>query len=262
MASIVMKNFILFITFLFLLTFCQSQTFAQQPSVIEQMLRIRPSLVEVSAVNAAATLNTPAQRAYFKDPKTGKIAVLNRGTTLATYQRAGAGVIIQSSGIIVTNAHIVGNAQRVNVLLADGQKQEAQVVRFAPDLDIALLKINVPTTLRAVYLADSSQIMLNQEIFSVGSSPLLKEAISGGKITGLASSRNAAYSNAYESDFFQTSMNIYKGDSGGPLFNRRGELVGLMTAKMLSRDNASFAVSSNKIRRYLIAYLRETQPPQ
>ncbi len=261
MTAIAMKKFTLFFSLLFLTT-CVRVLYAQQPSVIDQMLRIKPSLVEVSAINAAATLNTPQQRAYFKDPKTGKIVVLNRGATLATYQRAGAGVIIQSSGIIVTNAHIVGNAQRVNVLLADGQKQEAQVVRFAPDLDIALLKINVPTTLRAVYLADSSQIMLNQEIFSVGSSPLLKEAISGGKITGLASSRNAAYSNAYESDFFQTSMNIYKGDSGGPLFNRRGELVGLMTAKMLSRDNASFAVSSNKIRRYLIAYLRETQPPQ
>lgn len=259
MTAILMQNLILFFT-LFLSVSCANVLYAQQPSVIEQLIRIKPSLVEVSAVNAAATLNTPGQRAYFKDPKTGKIVVLNRGATLATYQRAGAGVIIQSSGIIVTNAHVVGHAQKVDVLLADGQKLGAQVVRFAPDLDIALLKIDMPTPLPAVVLADSSQIMLSQEIFTVGSSPLLKEAISGGKITGLASSRNAAYSNAYESDFFQTSMNIYKGDSGGPLFNRRGELVGLMTAKMLSRDNASFAVSSNKIRRYLIAYLRETQP--
>jgi serine protease Do len=108
-------------------------------------------------------------------------------------------------------------------------------------------------------LADSSQIMLNQEIFSVGSSPLLKESISGGKITGLASSRNAVYSNDYESDFFQTSMNIYHGDSGGPLFNRSGELIGLMTAKLVSKNNSSFAISSNKIRRYLDSYLNEKQ---
>ncbi len=254
-----MKNSILFITFLFLLTFCERQVFAQQPSIIDQMIRIKPSLVEVNAINAAATLNAPQQRSLFRDPKTGKIIVLDRGTTLATYERSGSGVILHSSGIIVTNAHIVGNAQRVDVLLADGQKLATKVVRFAPDLDLALLKIETPLPLHPVTLADSSQIMLAQEIFTVGSSPLLKEAISGGKITGLASSRNGVYSNAYESDFFQTSMNIYKGDSGGPLFNRKGELVGLMTAKLLSRDNSSFAVSSNKIRRYLIAYLRETQ---
>lgn len=256
-----MKNPIL-LFFLFAFSFCANTLFAQQPSVIEQMIRIKPTLVEVHAVNTAATLNIPKQHAYFKDPKTGKIVVVDRGAALATYQRAGSGVIIQSSGIIVTNAHVVGHAQKVEVSLENGQRLSAQVVRFAPDLDIALLKIDASTSLPTVVLADSSQILLNQEIFTVGSSPLLKEAISGGKITGLASSRNAVYSNAYESDFFRTSMNIYKGDSGGPLFNRQGELVGLMMAKMLSRDNASFAVSSNKIRRYLIAYLRETQSTQ
>ncbi len=241
---------------------CESPTFAQQPSIIDQMIRIKPSLVEVSAINAAATLNTPQRRSLFKDPKTGKIVILDRGATLASYERAGAGVILHNSGVIVTNAHIVGNAQQVRVLLADNQKLNAKVVRFAPDLDLALLKIDVPLLLPAVVLADSSQIILREEIFTVGSSPLLKESITAGKITGLASSRSGAYSNSYESDLFQTSMNIYKGDSGGPLFNRKGQLVGLMTAKLLSRDNSSFAVSSNKIRRYLIAYLRETQNPR
>ncbi len=234
---------------------------AQPTSIIDQMMRIKPSLVEVTAINAAATLNTPQQQSLFKNPQTGKIVVLQRGTTLASYQRAGAGVILHSSGIIVTNAHVVGHAQQVQVLFADGAKVNARVVRFAPDLDISLLKVDSLGALPIVKLADSSQIMLNQEIFTIGSSPLLKEAISGGKITGLASSRNGNYSNSYESDFFETSMDIYKGDSGGPLFNRSGELVGLMTAKLLSKNHSSFAVSSNKIRRYLIAYLKETQNP-
>ncbi len=233
--------------------------YAQQPSIIDQMIRIKPSLVEVVANNAAATLNTPKQRSLFKDPQTGKIFVLDRGATLATYERNGAGVIIDPSGIIVTNAHTINKAERVQVLLANGTKVNARVVRFAKDLDLAFLKIDVGTPLLAVVLADSSQIMLNQEIFSVGSSPLLKESISGGKITGLASSRNAVYSNDYESDFFQTSMNIYHGDSGGPLFNRSGELIGLMTAKLVSKNNSSFAISSNKIRRYLDSYLNEKQ---
>ena len=235
--------------------------FAQQPSIIDQMIRIKPALVEVMANNAAATLNSPKQRSLFKDPQTGRILVLDRGTTLATYQRNGAGVIIDSSGVIVTNAHTINQAERVQVLLSNGAKVNARVVRFAKDLDLALLKIDAPVALPSIRLADSSQILLNQEIFSVGSSPLLKEAISGGKIIGLASSRNAQYSNDYESDFFETSLTIYKGDSGGPLFNRSGELVGLMTAKMLSKDNSSFAISSNKIRRYLAAYMKEKTTP-
>ena len=246
----------LLLTFVFLCILAVP-AWAQQPSIIDQMIRIKPSLVEVMANNTAATLATPKQRSLFKDPQSGKIVVLDRGTTLASYQRNGAGVIIDPSGIIVTNAHTVNQAQRVQVLMANGVKLNAKIVRFAKDLDLALLKIDVPTALPAIPLADSSQIMLNQEIFTVGNSPLLKESISGGKITGLASSRNAQYSNDVESDFFETSMTIYKGDSGGPLFNRRGELIGLMTAKMLSRDNSSFAVSSNKIRRYLDAYLNE-----
>jgi S1-C subfamily serine protease len=249
-----MLRFILLLTFTFgsVLT-----AFAQQPSIIDQMIRIKPSLVEVMANNAAATLNSPKQKSLFKDPHTGKIVMLERGVTLASYQRNGAGVIIDPSGVIVTNAHTINQAERVEVLLADGTKLNAKIIRFAKDLDLAFLKIEVATPLPTVTIADSSQILLNQEIFTVGSSPLLKESISGGKITGLASSRNASYSNDYESDFFQTSMNIYKGDSGGPLFNRAGQLIGLMTAKLLSKDNSSYAISSNKIRRYLDAYLKE-----
>lgn len=223
------------------------------------MLRIKPSLVEITATNAAAKINSKKQRSLFKNPATGKIVVLDKGATVATYTRNGSGVILHSTGIIITNAHIVAQAQQIQALLSNGAKINATVVRYAPDLDLALLKINAPMALPAVTLADSSQILLNQEIFTVGSSPLLNDSISGGKITGLASSRNGAYSNSYESDFFRTSMTIYKGDSGGPLFNRNGELIGLMTAKLVSQDKASFAVSSNKIRRFLMAYLRETQ---
>lgn len=244
------------------LLFCTTLIYAQPASIIDQMMRIKPSLVEITAVNVAAKLDTPKQRSLAKDPKTGRIVVLNKGTTLATYQRSGSGVILDESGIIITNAHIVAQAQQIQVLLENGAQINAAVVRYAPDLDLALLKINAPVALPAVTLADSSQILLNQEIFTVGSSPLLKESISGGKITGLASSRNGVYSNAYESDFFRTSMTIYKGDSGGPLFNRAGELIGLMTAKLNSQDKASFAVSSNKIRRYLMSYLKEAHTAQ
>lgn len=247
---------------LILALFFTATLYAQQPSIIDQMMRIKPSLVEITAVNVAAKLDTPKQRSLARDPKTGRIVVLNKGTSLATYQRSGSGVILHKTGIIITNAHIVAQAQQIQVLLVNGTQINADVVRYAPDLDLALLKIKTPIALPAVTLADSSQISLNQEIFTVGSSPLLNESISGGKITGLASSRNGAYSNSYESDFFRTSMTIYKGDSGGPLFNRDGNLIGLMTAKLTSQDKASFAVSSNKIRRYLVSYLKETHTAQ
>lgn len=246
--------------FLLLCLWDPSALHAQQPSVIEQMIRIKPALVEVTALNSGM-VNGPTHTALAKDPRTGKIVAVQTGAQVASYERHGAGVILHESGVIVTNAHVVNQANKVRVLLNNRDEHSAAVVRFAPELDLALLKINVPAPLPHAALADSSTITLHDEVFSVGSSPLLKESISGGKITGLASSRHGAYTNPYESDFFQTSMSIYKGDSGGPLFNRQGQLVGLLTAKLISQNNSSFAVSSNKIARYLNDYLKASKKP-
>lgn len=215
--------------------------FAQQPSVIEQLLAIKPALVEITAL------------------KTGWFKRDASSAGLATLQNHGAGVIIDPSGIIVTNAHVIHKADRIQVMFHNRATLHARILRFAPELDLAILKVDVPAALPSILLADSSVIKLNDEVFNVGNSPLLKEALTGGRIIGLASSRNASYSNAYESDLFETTFDLYRGDSGGPLFNRRGQLVGLITAKLLTKSNSSFAVSSNKIARYLEAARNDLQ---
>lgn len=213
---------------------------AQQPSIIDLMMRIKPALVEVTGIQKGLVK---------RDSRTSITAIQNRG----------AGVLIDPSGIIVTNAHVVNRATQVQITLYNGTKAGARILRFAPDLDLAILKIDLPMVLPAVKIANSAEIKLKDEIFTVGNSELLKESITGGRITGLASSRNADYSNNYESDFFEMTFDLYPGDSGGPLFNRRGELVGLITSKLLSKSNASFAISSNKISRYLTAVRQDLQ---
>ena len=218
--------------------------FAQQPSIIDEMLRLKPSLVEVTGI------------------RSGIVGKSNGRVRVAEIENRGAGVIIHPSGIIVTNAHVVDHAGHIKVLFHDGTQRGAQVLKFASALDLSLLKVEAPSPLPAVAIADSAAIKLNDEIFTVGNSPLLKEAITGGRITGLASSRNGAYSNSYESDFFQTTLDLYSGDSGGPLFNKNAQLIGLVSAKLISQGHASFAVSSNKIARYLTVCLKEAQQKQ
>ncbi len=235
-----------FIKFFLFLIFANPAyyAYAQQPSIIEQMIQLKPSLVEVTATGS------------------GLVERIGNHVRVGSFQNQGAGVIIHESGIIVTNAHVVNKASRVKILFHNGATAYARILRFASDLDLALLKVDHAGPLQSVIITDSAVLKLNDDVFTVGNSPLLKQSITGGRIIGLASSRNAKYSNSYESDFFETSFDLYNGDSGGPLFDRNGHLVGLVTAKLLSKNNSSFAVSANKISRYLAAILKDQVPAE
>lgn len=208
-------------------------------------------VVAVSAVNRDI-YKSPG--GLVRDPKTGRV-FLARKLAQAAYERHGAGVVIHPSGVIVTNAHTIYQADQIAVTLNDGSQLPAQVVGLVKGDDIALLKIPPHPSLLSVPIADSDQIQLGDEIFTIGNSPLLKETISGGTVIGLGHSQSAG--NRHNS-LIQTTINVYKGDSGGPLFDRRGHLIGLITAREEDKDRSSFAIPSNHITQYLSAYLKET----
>ena len=223
---------------------------AQQPSLLAQIDTAKAAIVTVLAENDDLFQSRPAIAGI--DKKHGRI-MLTKKIAQASYQRSGAGVIIDPSGIIVTNAHIVTRAKHIKVTLTDGQQVEAQIVFAAEQEDIALLQIQPPHALKAVSLADSDQIHLRDEIISIGNSPLLNQTVSGGKVIGLGRSRSGKV-NDQTNKLIQTTITLYSGDSGGPLFDRQGRLIGLMTAKETSSDRSSFAVPANKIAQHLIDY--------
>ena len=224
-----------------------------QTSLIDEILKLEPAIVSVKSINTDI-FTTPA-RAAARDPRTGRIVVLRKLRT-AHYDRFGAGVIIDPSGIIVTNAHIVNLAEHLTVILHNKKEIPAQVLFVVKDSDIAFLKIELSSPIEAVELADSDQIKLRDQVITVGNSFLLRQTVSGGQVIGLGQTKQQMFRGPIKTnELIHTDINLYEGDSGGPLFDHRGRLIGLMTAKEVQADHSSFALPSNHIKRFWAEYV-------
>jgi serine protease Do len=156
----------------------------------------------------------------------------------------GSGFIIDKSGLIVTNNHVIGDADEIEVVLYDGTREEAEVVGRDEKIDIALIKINTKKTLQAVSFGDSDNVRVGDWVLAVGNPFGLGNTVTAGIISARARNINAG---PYD-DFFQTDASINRGNSGGPMFNMDGEVIGINTA-IFSPSGGSvgigFAVPSN-----------------
>ena len=159
-------------------------------------------------------------------------------------QSLGSGFIIDKSGYIITNNHVIDNAEKIMVILYDDTSFEATVVGKDPKTDVALLKINPKKTkLTAVKFGDSNKLRVGDWVMAIGNPFGF-----GGTVTaGIVSARGRNLSGSYD-DYIQTDASINRGNSGGPLFDMNGNVVGINTA-IFSQSGGSvgigFAVSSN-----------------
>ena len=159
-------------------------------------------------------------------------------------QSLGSGFIIDKSGYIITNNHVIDNAEKIMVILYDDTSFEATVVGKDPKTDVALLKINPKKTkLTAVKFGDSNKLRVGDWVMAIGNPFGF-----GGTVTaGIVSARGRNLSGSYD-DYIQTDASINRGNSGGPLFDMKGNVVGINTA-IFSQSGGSvgigFAVSSN-----------------
>ena len=181
---------------------------------------------------------------------------LDRGRRGQLVQGAGSGFIIEPSGIIVTNGHVVGNATRVTVTTQDGTEYPARVVGVDELTDIALLKITPRGPLSAVSLGVSANVRVGQWVMAAGNPFGL-----GGSVTsGIISARGRDIGAGPFDDFIQTDAPINPGNSGGPLFNMAGEVIGINTA-IYSPSGASagigFAVPSDLARPVVEALIKD-----
>jgi len=207
---------------------------------------------------AQAQVETPAQllesvRSSLVEIRTVNSKTFNEGnghTTVGTYHTQGSGVIIDSQGIIVTNTHIVVNAPHIYVGLSDGTILEAKIV-YSSDADFSFLKVNPPYPLQPITWADSSQAQIGTAVIALSNDNTDndQEHILGGAITNLI---NGISSNNIEA--FELNLTLYHGDSGGPLLDDQGHLLGLIMGKQLTEDNKSYAIASNKIQREYSQY--------
>jgi serine protease Do len=138
----------------------------------------------------------------------------------------GSGFIIDPAGYVVTNNHVIENSDEIDVILSDGTSVPAKLIGRDTDVDLALLKIDVKTPLQAVPFANSDEAQVGEWVMAIGNPFGL-----GGTVTaGIISARNRDISAGSFDDFIQTDAAINRGNSGGPLFNLKGEVVGINTA--------------------------------
>ncbi|MBL6850819.1 MAG: DegQ family serine endoprotease [Alphaproteobacteria bacterium] len=159
-------------------------------------------------------------------------------------QSLGSGFIIDETGYVITNNHVIDNAEKIMVILYDDTSFEATVVGKDPKTDVALLKIDPKKTkLKAVKFGDSNNLRVGDWVMAIGNPFGF-----GGTVTaGIVSARGRNLSGSYD-DYIQTDASINRGNSGGPLFDMKGNVVGINTA-IFSQSGGSvgigFAVSSN-----------------
>ena len=141
---------------------------------------------------------------------------------------AGSGVIISENGYIITNNHVIDGAQRIYVRLTDGSEFEAKLIGGDAEKDIALIKINA-TGLKAAVMGSSKSLVVGQEVVAIGN-PL---GSLGGTVTdGIISALDrTVVVDGHQMTLMQTNAAINPGNSGGGLFNRAGELIGIVNAK-------------------------------
>jgi len=199
--------------------FCFSlNALAQDQTAMQIVQNVQSSLVEVRAVSTKTF-----------------------ATGTATYHSQGSGVILDSYGTIVTNTHIIANAPHIYVGLSDGTILEAQIVHSS-DADFSFIKVTPPYPLTPIIWADSSQAQIGTPIVTLSNDNGDQEHVLSGAITDVIN--NVDTNNV---DAFELNLNLFHGDSGGPVLDDEGRLLGIIMGKKLSEDNKSYAISSSKI---------------
>ncbi len=162
-------------------------------------------------------------------------------------QALGAGIIISADGYVVTNAHVMENAQKIMVQTPDGESFVAKLVGIDEKTDVALLKVQEPLNLEAGHFGDSDAIRVGNSVFAIGNPFGLGNSVS----LGIISAKERDIDKGQYDNFLQTDAAINQGNSGGPLFNMDGKIIGMNTA-IFSEDGKNvgvgFATPSNVVK--------------
>jgi Do/DeqQ family serine protease len=209
-----------------------------------------PAVVSINTSKAPARnphLDDPAFRFFFGD----------RGQRDQPQVGLGSGVIVSTEGYLLTNNHVVAEADDIEVQLADGRRAPARVVGTDPETDLAVLKIDAAGALPVVAFGDAQQLQVGDAVLAIGNPFGVGQTATAGIVSALG--RNRLGLSTFE-NFIQTDAAINPGNSGGALVDARGALVGINTA-IFSRSGGSmgigFAVPADLAREVLEAIVKE-----
>jgi Do/DeqQ family serine protease len=223
----------------------------EMPTLAHLVEQVTPAVVNIAVLSRSPEqdnpmLQDPFFRRFFGLPEASRPQI-----------SAGSGVIVDAQrGHVLTNHHVVKDAQQVAVTLKDGRRVEASVLGSDAGTDVALLKIE-PDNLKALALGDSDALRVGDYVLAIGNPFGLGQTVTSGIVSALG--RTGLDIEGYE-DFIQTDASINPGNSGGALINLKGELIGINTAIVGPTGGnvgIGFAVPSNMVRavmRQLVKY--------
>ena len=215
------------------------------PSLAPMLEDVLPSVVNISTEGRVSAGSSPFQSDPFFERFFNMMP--DSQPRQRRTQSLGSGVIIDSeSGYVVTNHHVIENADQIRVRLDDGRSYDAKVVGADPEADVAVIQIPAQS-LKAIKLGDSDSLRVGDFVVAIGNPFGLSQTATSGIVSALG--RSGLGIEGYE-DFIQTDASINQGNSGGALVNLRGELIGVNTA-ILARGGGNvgigFAIPVNMV---------------
>jgi S1-C subfamily serine protease len=159
-------------------------------------------------------------------------------------QGSGSGVIVSPDGLVLTNNHVIDGAKSINLVQSDGQQFGARLIGRDPDTDIAVLRAETTERLKFARLADSKKLRAGQIAIAIGNPLGFQSTVTAGIISAVGRSLRAENGRLID-DVIQTDAALNPGNSGGPLVNSAGHVIGINTATIMGAQGLCFAVASN-----------------